>query len=46
MFFVDEEGTWSSMLGVKDVIEKKGLFSSLYTDRGIHYWHTPEAGEK
>ncbi len=46
MFFVDEEGTWSSFLGVKEVIEKKGLFSSLYTDRGSHYWHTPEAGGK
>ena len=23
---------------------KKGLFCSLYTDRGSHYWHTPEAG--
>lgn len=46
MFFVDEEGTWSSMAGVKEVIEKRGLFSSLYTDRGSHYWHTPEAGGK
>jgi len=39
MFFVDEEGTWSSLVGIKEVIEKKGLFSSLYTDRGSHYWH-------
>lgn len=23
-----------------------GLFLSLYTDRGSHYWHTPEAGVK
>jgi hypothetical protein len=46
MRFVDEEGTWSSFLGVRDVIEKKGLFCSLYTDRGSHYWHTPEAGGK
>ena len=46
MFFVDEEGTRSSLLGVREVIEKKGLFSSLYTDRGSHYWHTPEAGGK
>ena len=44
MFFVDEEGTWSSLVGIKEVIEKKVLFSSLYTDRGSHYWHTPEAG--
>ncbi len=25
-------------------METKGLFSSLYTDRGSHYWHTDEAG--
>jgi len=46
MFFVEEEGTMSSFKGVKEVILKKGLFSSLYTDRGSHYWHTPEAGGK
>jgi transposase len=46
MFFVEEEGTESSFRGVKEVIEKRGLFSSLYTDRGSHYWHTPEAGSK
>jgi hypothetical protein len=46
MRFVDEEGTHSSFLGVKDVLEAKGLFCSLYTDRGAHYWHTPEAGGK
>jgi transposase len=44
MFFVEEEGTASSFQGVKDVIEKKGLFCSFYSDRGHHYWHTPEAG--
>jgi len=46
MFFVEEEGTSSSFQGVKETIEKKGLFCSLYTDRGHHYWHTPEAGGK
>lgn len=44
MFFVDEEGTASSFQGVQDVILKKGLFSSIYTDRGSHYWFTPEGG--
>lgn len=43
-FFVEEEGTWSSFQGVKEVIEKKGLFCSLYTDRGSHYWTTPKVG--
>ena len=46
MRFVEEEGTASSFLGVRDVIERRGLFASLYTDRGSHYWHTPEAGGK
>jgi len=46
MFFVDEEGTASSFYGVRDVIVQKGLFSSLYTDRGSHYWYTPKEGGK
>jgi transposase len=46
MFFVDEEGTASSFQAVQQVIEARGLFSSLYTDRGSHYWYTPEAGGK
>jgi len=46
MFFVHEEGTASSFQGVQDVILKKGLFSSLYTDRGSHYWFTPKEGGK
>lgn len=46
LFFVDEEGTMSSFQGVADVINQMGLFSSLYTDRGSHYWHTPKAGGK
>jgi len=46
MFFVEEEGTVSSFRGVRDVIEKKGLFASFYTDRGSHYWYTPETGGK
>ena len=45
-FCVAEEGTWSSFRGVRETVEAKGLFASLYTDRGSHYWHTPKAGEK
>lgn len=44
MFFVEEEGTASSFQGMKEVIEKHGLCCSVYTDRGSHYWTTPEAG--
>jgi transposase len=43
MFFVEEEGTESSFQGVKETIEKQGVFCSFYTDRGTHYWYTPEA---
>ena len=46
MFFVDEEGTASSFQGMRDVIITRGLCSSLYTDRGSHYWHTPKEGGK
>lgn len=44
MFFVEEEGTASSFRGVRETLAAHGLFCSLYTDRGSHYWHTPEAG--
>jgi hypothetical protein len=46
MCFVDEEGTASSMQGVREVIAARGLFSSFYSDRGSHYWNTPEADGK
>lgn len=46
MFFVDEEGTQSSFQGIHEVISQQGVFASLYTDRGSHYWNTPEAGGK
>ena len=46
MFFCDQEGTQSNFQGVRDVIAARGLFCSLYSDRGSHYWHTPEAGGK
>ena len=46
MFFVEKEGTASSFRGVKEVIDSKSLFYSFYSDRGSHYWYTPEAGGK
>ena len=42
-FLVEEEGTASSFTGLSEVIAAKGLFSSLYTDRGSHYFLTPKA---
>jgi hypothetical protein len=45
-FLIGEEGTMSSFLGVAEVIQRHGLFNSLYTDRGSHYWHTAKVGGK
>lgn len=45
-FLVEEEGTESTLLGIKETIEKYGLFCSLYTDRGSHYFNTREVGGK
>ena len=43
---VEQEGTMSSFLGLAETIARQGLFGSLYTDRGSHYFHTPKAGGK
>jgi transposase len=45
-FLVEEEGTMSSFQGLIETIGTQGLFSALYTDRGSHYFHTPQAGGK
>ncbi len=44
MFFCEEEGTASSFHGIGQTIATHGLFCSLYTDRGSHYFTTPVAG--
>lgn len=46
MFLVEQEGTASSFRGLIETIARKGLFSSFYTDRGSHYFHTPKADGK
>jgi hypothetical protein len=46
IFLTDEEGTQSTFQGIRETIEEYGLFCSLYTDRGSHYFYTPKAGEK
>ena len=46
MFLCRAEGAGSSFQGVREVIEAKGVFRALYTDRGSHDWHTPAAGGK
>jgi len=46
MFFCDQEGTASSLHGIGQTVSRYGLFASLYTDRGSHYFTTPKAGQK
>src|SRR5271154_4877111 len=43
---VEEESTATVMAGLKEVIERKGVFCALYSDRGSHFWLTPKAGGK
>jgi transposase len=43
---VEEESTATVMTGLKEVIERKGLFCALYSDRGSHFWLTPKVGGK
>jgi transposase len=42
---VEEESTRTVMRGLREVIEVKGLFCALYSDRGSHFFVTPKAGE-
>ena len=44
-FLIEEEGTVSTLRALLDVFTARGLPSSLYTDRGSHYFLTPKAGE-
>ena len=42
----EEESTLTVMAGLKEVVECKGAFCALYSDRGSHFWLTPKAGGK
>src|SRR5947209_7896443 len=42
---VEEESTRTVMTALRQVVEKKGLFCALYSDRGSHFFVTPKAGE-
>jgi transposase len=43
---VEEESTVTVMTGLKEVIERQGVFCALYSDRGSHFWLTPKVGGK
>src|SRR5579885_755480 len=41
----EEESTASVMAGLRQVVERQGVFCALYSDRATHFWVTPKAGE-
>src|SRR5580700_10537281 len=43
---VQEETTATVMMALREVMERKGLFCTLYSDRGAHFWYTPKSGGK
>src|SRR5712691_1954828 len=43
---VEEESTLTVLAGLREVIERKGVFCALYSDRGSHFWLTPKVGGK
>jgi len=42
---VEEESTVTALAALRAVIEQRGIFCALYSDRGSHFWLTPKAGE-
>jgi len=42
---VEEESTMTVMIALREVIEKKGAFCALYSDRASHFFQTPKAGD-
>ncbi len=42
---VEEESTPTVMVALREVVERRGVFCSLYSDRASHFWVTPKAGE-
>ncbi len=42
---VEEESTPTALAALREVVERRGIFCALYTDRGSHFWLTPKAGE-
>jgi len=42
---VEQESTASVMAGIREVVETRGVFCALYSDRASHFFLTPKAGE-
>jgi len=43
---VDEESTMTVLRALREVVETKGIFCALYSDRASHFFWTPRAGGK
>ena len=43
---VEEESTVTVLRALREVIERKGAFCALYSDRATHFFHTPKAGQR
>lgn len=43
---VEQESTRTVLAALREVVEKKGLFCALYSDRASHFFETPKAGAK
>jgi transposase len=43
---VEEESTRTVLAALRAVVEKKGVFCALYSDRASHFFETPKAGAK
>jgi hypothetical protein len=41
---VDEESTRTVMAALRDVVQQRGWFCSLYSDRASHFFETSKAG--
>src|SRR3990172_6018052 len=42
---VEEESTRSVLAALREVVEQRGVFCALYSDRASHFFLTPKAGE-
>jgi transposase len=43
---VEEESTMTVLRALREVIEQRGIFCALYSDRASHFFWTPRAGGK
>jgi hypothetical protein len=42
---VEQESTETVLAALREVVERRGIFCALYSDRASHFWLTPKAGE-